>query len=106
MKRLLFAAVAILILFFVGWLTVSNSSDRTSINVETETIRQDTEEIADETQELVEDAREGTRELLQDADERVDEESADGSGAGRPNRTTGEPVDSRDPTASEDIEQP
>jgi len=102
MKRLLFAAVAILILFFAGWLTVSNSGDRTSINVETETIRQDTEEIAGETQELVEDAREGTRELLQD----VNEESADSSGDVQQIRSTDEPVDSRDPTASEDVEQP
>lgn len=77
MKRLLFAIVAILILFLVGWLSVSNLGDRTSINVETEEIREDSGQIMDETQDLLREAGDRADELLHEADERIDDPSGE-----------------------------
>lgn len=76
MKRLLIAFALIAVLFIVGWLTVSHSANRTSINVETEQIKEDTERMTDEAREIIDDAGEKTQELRHDVDEHLDDSPA------------------------------
>jgi hypothetical protein len=45
MRALLFLIIVIAILVFAGWLTFSSGPGRTSVNLETNEIRQDTQEI-------------------------------------------------------------
>jgi hypothetical protein len=43
MRALLFLVAVVLILAFAGWISFSKSSDRTTINLETQKIQQDTD---------------------------------------------------------------
>jgi hypothetical protein len=45
MKALLFLIIVIALLAFAGWLTFSSGPGRTSVNLETNEIREDTQEI-------------------------------------------------------------
>jgi hypothetical protein len=45
MRVLIFLAIVVALLAFAGWLTFSSDTGRTSINLETNEIRQDTQEI-------------------------------------------------------------
>jgi hypothetical protein len=45
MKALFFLIVVIALLAFAGWLTFSSGPGRTSVNLETNEIREDTQEI-------------------------------------------------------------
>ncbi len=45
MRALIFLAIVAALLAFAGWITFSSGTDRASINVETNEIRQDTQEI-------------------------------------------------------------
>jgi hypothetical protein len=57
--RVLILVVALFVLFaLVGWVTFSSESGRSSINVETNEIRQDTGEVLHKGSELLEDAEE------------------------------------------------
>jgi hypothetical protein len=57
--RLIIILVAVLVLFaLIGWITFSNDSGRSSINVETDEIRQDTGEMLNKSSELLKEAEE------------------------------------------------
>jgi Flp pilus assembly protein TadB len=43
MRALIFLAVVVLILAFAGWISFSKSAGRSSINIETQQIKQDTD---------------------------------------------------------------
>jgi hypothetical protein len=45
MRVLIFLAIVAVLLAFAGWITFNSGPDRTSINLETNEIRQDTQEI-------------------------------------------------------------
>jgi hypothetical protein len=57
--RVLLLLVALVVLFaLVGWVTFSSDSGRSSINIETDEIRQDTGEVMHKGSELLEQAEE------------------------------------------------
>ena len=45
MRALIFLAVIVLVLALVGWISFSKGPDRTSINIESDKIRQDTKQV-------------------------------------------------------------
>jgi hypothetical protein len=45
MRALILLAVIVLVLALVGWISFSKGPDRTSINIESNKIRQDTKEV-------------------------------------------------------------
>jgi hypothetical protein len=45
MRALILLAVIVLVLALVGWISFSKGPDRTSINIESNRIRQDTKEV-------------------------------------------------------------
>jgi hypothetical protein len=55
-------AVVILLLALVGWITFSSGSDRSSINLETEVIKEDTREIIESGADLLEATKPATEE--------------------------------------------
>jgi hypothetical protein len=65
MRALLILAAVVLLLAVAGWITFSSDAGRSSINLETEEIREDTGEVM----------RSGS-ELLQKAEEEITEEPA------------------------------
>jgi hypothetical protein len=57
--RILLLLIALVIIFaLVGWVTFSNEPGRSSINIETDEIRQDTGEVMHKSSELLQDAEE------------------------------------------------
>lgn len=56
MRALIILAALVLLLAFAGWITFSNDPARTSINVETDKIREDTRQAMDQGAELLRDA--------------------------------------------------
>ena len=65
MRLLLILAAVVLLLAVAGWITFSSDSGRSSINLETDEIREDTGEMM-----------RGGSELLRDAEEEISEEPA------------------------------
>jgi hypothetical protein len=45
MRALLLLSVAVIVLALVGWISLSTGPDRTSINIESNRIRQDTKQV-------------------------------------------------------------
>ena len=45
MRALILLAAIVLVLMFIGWISFSKGPDRTSINIESDKIRQDTKQI-------------------------------------------------------------
>ena len=66
MRLLLILAAVVLLLAVAGWITFSSDSGRSSINLETDEIRDDTGEMM-----------RGGSELLRDAEEEISEEPED-----------------------------
>lgn len=58
MRTLLILAAVILIFAIVGWITFSDDSGRSSINLETTEIREDTGEMMRKSSELLQNAEE------------------------------------------------
>jgi hypothetical protein len=58
MRALLILIAVVVLLALIGWITFSNDSGRTSINVETDEIRQDTGEAMQKGSELLNNAQE------------------------------------------------
>lgn len=58
MRALILFAVLLLFFVLVGWLTFSNEPGRSSINLETDEIRQDTSEAMHHGSELLQNAEE------------------------------------------------
>jgi hypothetical protein len=56
MRVLIIFAALVLLFALVGWITFSNEQGQSSINLETEEIRQDTGEMMHQGSELLEDA--------------------------------------------------
>jgi len=65
MRALLIIAAIVILFALIGWISFSSGPGRSSINLETDEIRQDTGEVMHEGSELLRDAEEevtGTRE--------------------------------------------
>jgi hypothetical protein len=60
MRALILLAAVLLILALVGWLTFSRDDGRTSINLETQEIRQDTKELLESGSQALQRAGEAT----------------------------------------------
>jgi hypothetical protein len=58
MRILILLIALVVVLALVGWVTFSDEPGRSSINIETEEIRQDTGEVMHEGSELLQDAEE------------------------------------------------
>ena len=58
MRALLVLAVILLLLFVVGWITVGDSPDRSTINLEKQEIREDTAGMVEQGNEFLDKARE------------------------------------------------
>ena len=56
MRALLFLVAVVLILAFAGWISFSKSSDRSSINLETQQIKQDTDRALESGSNLLREA--------------------------------------------------
>jgi hypothetical protein len=57
MRLLLFIAAIVALCAVAGWITFSNDSDRSSVNIETDVIREDTGEVLRRGSELVGDVK-------------------------------------------------
>jgi hypothetical protein len=75
MRALILLAVIVLVLALVGWISFSKGPDRTSINIESNRIRQDTKEVM-----------ESGAKMLHKAGDKVETEANRA-----PNRATGDP---------------
>ena len=70
--RVVLLLIALLVLFaLVGWITFSNDAGRSSVNLETEEIRQDTGEMMNKGAELLRDAEQEVAPDYQSAPELV-----------------------------------
>ncbi len=78
MRGLIILAAIAALLAVAGWITFSSDTDRSSINLETEEIREDTGQMM-----------QSGSELLHDAEEELSEEPADTPPAEQPVDTTG-----------------
>jgi hypothetical protein len=76
MRTIIALAIVLLVLALVGWITFSQGDGRSSINVETERIREDTQ-----------DALESGSNLLQDAERQLNDRSSQPTGTTRPVET-------------------
>lgn len=56
MRALIILAAVVLLLALVGWITFSNGPDRSSINIETQEIKQNTRDVMEKSSELLKDA--------------------------------------------------
>jgi hypothetical protein len=74
MRALLFLVIVIALLAFAGWLTFSSGPGRTSVNLETDEIRQDTQEIVRSGSKILNDARDGVA-TPEENNEPADEET-------------------------------
>lgn len=84
MKAILIAVAVVVLMAIIGWLSFGMSSERATVNVELNEIREDTAGAVEATEDIAEKAAEGVRELAREADERVEVE------------IHSEPVDSND----------
>jgi hypothetical protein len=62
MRTLILVALGVLLLAVVGWITFSRDGTKTSINLETNQIKQDTRQMVDSGSKLIRDARESVAE--------------------------------------------
>jgi hypothetical protein len=70
MRALILLAAIVLILALVGWLTFSRDDGRTSINLETQEIRQDTKELLESGSQALHEAGEATDRAEEGAESR------------------------------------
>jgi hypothetical protein len=61
MRALLAVAAVLLILALVGWISFSSDDSRSSINLETEEIKQDTREALESSADLLKDAEKSVK---------------------------------------------
>jgi hypothetical protein len=54
MRAIIALALIALLMGLAGWLTVGNSPDKTSINIETQEIKRDTENAVDNAEQMIE----------------------------------------------------
>jgi hypothetical protein len=71
MRAIIFVVAVLLIMALVGWISFSSGPSRSSINIETQEIKQDTEKVMHSGAELLKDAGEA----VEGKDDRVDPES-------------------------------
>lgn len=69
MRALLGLIAAVLILALVGWISFGSSSDRSTVNIETEKIKQDTAGIVEATKNVAEDVSNSADEVSEDIQE-------------------------------------
>ena len=89
MKAFLIAVIALLLLIMIGWLSLAVTSERTSINIETEAIREDTAGAIEATREFADDAVEGVNDAAEELDEHVDVDVRGGDDAAEDEQPTG-----------------
>ncbi len=58
MRALIILAVILAVMFFAGWLVVSNSGDSASLEIRTDKIKEDTAEVVENTKEVFSEAGE------------------------------------------------
>ena len=75
MRAIILLLAVVVLLVFIGWLTVSSGPDRASINIEKQEIKEDTREMLEAGDKAIERARQSVDQS--DVDDDAEAESSD-----------------------------
>ena len=84
MRVLIILIAVVVLLAFVGWISFSRGPDRSSINVESQEIKEDTQEMLEAGNRAIDRARESIDGSDVDEDDQAGEEDVDARGSDPP----------------------